>query len=101
MSERYRTLNESVTEMSNQLSVITERLEQINSKTEEASNNMTDASPLAKIKQCIAEIKTEINNMDIRIGVLCNTIMQHRLREKEKGRKEDVHLVLDEDDFED
>lgn len=81
------------------MSVITERLEQINAKTEEASNNMTDASPLAKIKQTIADVKTEISNMDIRIGVLCNTIMQHRLREKEKGRKEDMHLVIDEDEF--
>lgn len=89
--------------MSNQLSVINERLEIINVKTDEASNNMTDASPLAKIKQAIADVKTEISNMDIRTGVLCNTIMQYRLREKEKGRVEDldVNMVLDDDDFED
>lgn len=88
--------------MSNRLAQINERLDQITSKNEETINNTTDASPLSRIKQAIADVKAEISNMDIRTGVLCNNIMQHRLREKEKGRIEDVEAhIMDDDDFDD
>lgn len=37
---------------------------------DERGNSMTDASPLVKIKQALKSLKSEISQMDLRIGVV-------------------------------
>ena len=70
-------------------------------KTDEHSGNMTDNSPVAKIKESLikimAEIKSfcllkrssmaEIKSMDVRMGVLSHTILQYKTKEKFQDRK--------------
>ena len=40
------------------------------------------AAPLVKIKQAILKLKTEVNQMDIRVGVVQHILLQAKLKEK-------------------
>eukprot|EP00357_Protocruzia_adherens_P018265 CAMPEP_0114992064 /NCGR_PEP_ID=MMETSP0216-20121206/11731_1 /TAXON_ID=223996 /ORGANISM="Protocruzia adherens, Strain Boccale" /LENGTH=408 /DNA_ID=CAMNT_0002355483 /DNA_START=81 /DNA_END=1307 /DNA_ORIENTATION=+ len=82
VSEKYNKLSESVTEMSSRLSEINERLEKIQETMNEQGNTMTDTSPLIRIKKALQNVRTEIKQMDLRIGVLSQTLLQSKLREK-------------------
>ena len=56
-------------------------------KTDEHSGNMTDNSPVAKIKESLIKIMAEIKSMDVRMGVLSHTILQYKTKEKFQDRK--------------
>ena len=46
---------------------------------------MTDTSPLVKIKKAIHSIRQEIQAMEIRLGVVSNTLLQSKIKEKSGG----------------
>jgi len=78
----YNNLNVSVKEMGEQYRTITEKYQTIQSRTDEHGNQVTDSSPIVKIKAALQKLKGEIKQMDLRIGVLNHTILQHKLRAK-------------------
>jgi estrogen-related receptor beta like 1 len=41
---------------------------------------MTDTSPLIRIKQALADLRTEVKSMELRIGVVGHTLMQSKLK---------------------
>ncbi len=45
-------------------------------------DTMTDTSPLVKIKKAIHSIRQEIQAMEIRLGVVSNTLLQSKIKEK-------------------
>jgi estrogen-related receptor beta like 1 len=45
-------------------------------------NTMTDTSPLVKIKKSIHSLRQEIQGLEIRVGVVSNTLLQSKLKEK-------------------
>lgn len=62
-------------------------------------NNISDASPLQKIKKGITKIQKEIRGVDIRIGVVSNTLLQLKLKERTKDEKPKIGINEDEDDM--
>lgn len=48
-------------------------------------NTVTDNAPVVKIKAAVQKLREEMTNMDLRIGVLSHTVMQHKFREKKDG----------------
>ncbi|KRX02218.1 hypothetical protein PPERSA_04840 [Pseudocohnilembus persalinus] len=78
----YNNLNSSVKEMGEQYRQLTEKYEQIESKINDHGENVTNTSPVVKIKTAIQKIKTDIKQMDLRIGVLNHTVLQHKLTAK-------------------
>lgn len=48
-------------------------------------NETTDTSPLVQIRKAIHEIRQEIQSMEIRLGVVNNTLLQAKIREKSVG----------------
>lgn len=48
----------------------------------EQGNTMTDTSPLVKIKKSIHSLRQEIQGLEIRVGVVSNTLLQSKLKEK-------------------
>jgi hypothetical protein len=48
---------------------------------------MTDNSPVAKIKESLINIMTEIKSMDVRMGVLSHTILQYKTKERNQDKK--------------
>jgi hypothetical protein len=41
---------------------------------------MTDNSPVVKVKAAIQKLLVEIKGVDVRIGVLNHTVLQHRTK---------------------
>jgi estrogen-related receptor beta like 1 len=64
------------------LNEITDKLEVIQNTMNVAGNTMTDTSPLFQIKKAIHSLRQEIQGLEIRIGVVSNTLLQAKLKEK-------------------
>lgn len=80
--ERYRQASGGVTDRTKTLAEISEELERVKGEMEERGTSMTDGAPLVKIKQAIQKLKTEMNQMDIRTGVVQHILLQAKLKEK-------------------
>jgi estrogen-related receptor beta like 1 len=50
---------------------------------DDLGSGMTDSKPLVNIKQGYAKLKSEIKQMDIRIGVIQHTLLEAKLRNKD------------------
>lgn len=48
-------------------------------------NEKTDTSPLVKIRKAINDIRQEIQAMEIRLGVVNNTLLQAKIRDRSSG----------------
>ncbi|EGD80507.1 hypothetical protein PTSG_01098 [Salpingoeca rosetta] len=80
--ERYKQASTTVTEYSRQLAAVSADLEAVKSQMDERGSSMTDASPLVKIKQALKALKTEISQMDLRIGVIQHVLLAAKVRQK-------------------
>lgn len=78
--------------------MVEDRIETLKNKMEEEGMKMTDTSPLSKIKASIAQLKKEVANLDIKIGVINHHLLKYRIAEKGKDK---VELeIIDEDELE-
>ncbi len=48
----------------------------------EQGDKTTDTSPLLKIKQAIHTLRQEIQSLEIRLGVVSNTLIQAKIKER-------------------
>ncbi|XP_019625993.1 PREDICTED: intraflagellar transport protein 57 homolog isoform X2 [Branchiostoma belcheri] len=94
--EKYREGSGGVTERTRELALITEELEQVKSEMEERGTSMTDGTPLVKIKQALTRLKTEMTQMDIRMGVVEHTLNQAKLKDKSNMQRDMNKPVSDE-----
>lgn len=74
--------------MENELADVNERLSQVQKKIDDTGKTFSDNSPLQKIKKSIAQVKQDIKAIDIRIGVVSNTLLQLKLKERAKQQEE-------------
>jgi len=51
-----------------------------------------DAAPVVKIRQSLTKLKQEIEQMDVRMGVVEHTLLQSKLREKNNMTR-DMHAT--------
>lgn len=70
--------------MEAELAEINERLSTVEKRIDDTGKSFSDNSPLQKIKKSIAQVKQDIKSIDIRIGVVSNTLLQLKLRERTK-----------------
>lgn len=92
-----------MTKLTQELSSVVDMLEEIKGQMDERGNDMTDTSPLVKIKQGLSKLKQEIKTMDLRIGVVGHTLMQAKIRHKVSPsgpaqNDDDPDFDLDDDD---
>lgn len=69
---------------------------------DDIGKNISDQSPLLKIKKAIEKVWKDIRAIDIRIGVVSNTLLQCKLRERNLGEdnKETDDNAMDDEDLE-
>jgi estrogen-related receptor beta like 1 len=77
--------------MEAELAEINERLSQCEKKIDDTGKSFSDTSPLQKIKKSIAQVKNDIKTIDIRIGVVSNTLLQLKLKERAKQQEENAN----------
>ena len=84
----FTTTGRTVQDMEAELAEVNERLSQVEKKIDETGKSFSDTSPLQKIKKSIAYVKNDIKAIDIRIGVVSNTLLQLKLKERAKQQEE-------------
>ncbi|XP_050303134.1 intraflagellar transport protein 57 homolog [Anthonomus grandis grandis] len=84
IKEKYKSVSTGVAERNRELNNLNGKVESIKQQMEERGSSMTDGTPLVNIKKAIAKIKSEITNMDVRIGVLQCLLLQTKLREEKQ-----------------
>ncbi|KAJ3318386.1 Intraflagellar transport protein 57 [Boothiomyces sp. JEL0866] len=89
---KHSVASSNVTELTNELSRISEDLDSVKSRMDELGNGMTDSKPLIAIKQGSTKLKSEIKQMDLRIGVIENTLLNAKL--KNKGNSNDFSVQV-------
>lgn len=69
----------SLNEMNAEISSLTKKLNKVKRKVDEKGNRMTDTSPLIQIKTTLKDIKAEIRDYDLQIGILEHKLIHGRL----------------------
>jgi intraflagellar transport protein 57 len=67
---------------------VNERLSKVQNIIDDTGKSFSDTSPLQKIKKSIAQVKNDIKAIDIRIGVVSNTLLQLKLKERTKAQED-------------
>lgn len=71
--------------MSAEFNQIDQELEEVKANVDELGKKMADTTPLVNIKESLKRIKSEIKQMDLRIGMLMHTIMQNKMQNTRRG----------------
>ena len=82
VKEQYRDVSGGVTERTRVFNKLSEELEHIKREMDERGSSMTDGTPLVNIKKTITKMKSEISEMNVRIGVLEYSLMCARIRDR-------------------
>eukprot|EP00344_Euplotes_crassus_P001609 CAMPEP_0196994552 /NCGR_PEP_ID=MMETSP1380-20130617/837_1 /TAXON_ID=5936 /ORGANISM="Euplotes crassus, Strain CT5" /LENGTH=335 /DNA_ID=CAMNT_0042409961 /DNA_START=162 /DNA_END=1170 /DNA_ORIENTATION=+ len=89
-TNEFNRLKNSVQELEAELYDVEEKLADVKKKMDENQSKISDTSPLQKIKKGITKMQKEIRSVDIRIGVVLNTLTQLKLKERnidDSGKK--------------
>ncbi|XP_020602976.1 intraflagellar transport protein 57 homolog [Orbicella faveolata] len=86
--QEFRSLQDNLAE-----SQITEELESVKAQMDERGTNMTDAGPLVRIKQALTRLKQEVQQMEVRIGVVEHSLLVAKIRDRSAIR-EDMHAPV-------
>lgn len=71
----FSTTSKNVEDLETELTEVNERLGNITKKIDDTGNSFSDAKPLQNIKKSITTVKNDIKAIDIRIGVVSNTLL--------------------------
>lgn len=69
-------------ELKAEFSLVSKKLDEVKMKVDEKGNQMTDTNPLLQIKTTLKEIKAEIREYDLQIGILEHNLLKRRLLAK-------------------
>merc|ERR1711981_620566 len=84
IQSNYTKTSQKVQDLEAELMEVNEKLTKCQAKIDDTGKSFTDNSPLQNIKKSITSVKTDIKSIDIRIGVVSNTLLQLKLKERSK-----------------
>lgn len=93
-------MSKNVEDLETELSEINSRLDNASRKIEDTGKQFSDNTPVQNIKKAITTIKTDISSIDIRIGVVSNTLLQLKLKEKSKVLEDGKQLEILDNEYE-
>lgn len=80
IQERYNELSQSVSELTQSLSEKTESVQLIKQQMDDRHQSMTNNTPLRRIGDALKDLRKEVDTMELRIGVVGQTLMQSKLK---------------------
>merc|ERR1711988_206879 len=89
VNQQYSTGNDKLQELTNALALITDKLEDVQSRQEEKGSSMTNTGPLVRMKKAIQKLREDRNQMELRIGVVAHTLMMSEMRQKNLDDNDD------------
>jgi len=93
-------VSKNVETLETELQEINDRLTTVTNKIENTGKQFSDNTPLQNIKKAIATVKNDIKAIDIRIGVVSNTLLQVKLKERSKIIEDDKALEVLDNEYE-
>lgn len=84
IQNKFNTMTKSVQELEAELQDVNEKLTRTQDKIDDTGKSFSDNAPLQNIKKSITQVKNDIRSIDIRIGVVSNTLLQLKLKERSK-----------------
>lgn len=77
--QKYEVSAEAVNNLTNNLSTISEELDEVKNTMDDRGNSMTDTSPVVKMKKALQQVKGDTKQMDLRIGVVQHVLHHAKL----------------------
>jgi estrogen-related receptor beta like 1 len=81
--------SKNVGEMETELMEVNEKLREIEDNIGEIGDKVSNTSYLNNMKKAIGQVKQDIKAMDMRIGIVSNTLLQSKLKQRNKANDED------------
>ena len=100
IQSNFTTVSKNVENLETELQEINDRLGHIEKKITDTGKNFSDNTPLHNIKKAIAQVKEDIKSIDIRIGVVSNTLLQLKLKERTKVLEDGKALEILDNEYE-
>ena len=100
IQNNFNTVSKNVENLENELQEINDRLSNIEKKISDTGKNFSDNTPLHNIKKAITTVKEDIKAIDIRIGVVSNTLLQLKLKERTKVLEDGKALEILDNEYE-
>ncbi len=88
VQDEFNAKSETISELTNALSSVSDELGKIKGKMDERGNSMTDTSPLIKIKSALTQLRAESKQIDIRIGVATHSLVAKKLKSDASTKRE-------------
>lgn len=99
IESKFQGSSGNVSLLQNDLADISDELSEIKATMDSRGSSMTDTSPLVKIKAALQEIKSEIKDFELRIGVVGHTLLAGQVLIERRGDGDgDVDALEDDDD---
>jgi len=92
VTQQYNELNEVVMNLQNDHKNATEELEVVKGEMEERSTTVTDTQPCVKLKDAFKQLRLDVRQLEVRIGVVSHTLLQGKIWQKPSEKK--VGLTL-------
>uniref|UniRef100_A0AAY4AQR9 Intraflagellar transport protein 57 homolog n=1 Tax=Denticeps clupeoides TaxID=299321 RepID=A0AAY4AQR9_9TELE len=90
--ELYQQASRGVTERSRTLAEVSEELDKVKQEMEEKGSSMSDGAPVVRIRQSLTKLRQEVQQMDMWMGVVENTLLQAKLHQKNNMTR-DMHAA--------
>jgi estrogen-related receptor beta like 1 len=91
VSERYKLTEKNISNLTNELQKITQELDELKVTVDTMGKKVSDVTPLQDIKEALTRIRGEIRQMDLRTGVLQNSLLHYKIKKSRalsaKGQK--------------
>lgn len=100
IQSQFTTVSKNVEQLEQELTEINEKLESYERKIDDTGKNFSDNTPLQNIKKSITQVKNDIKAFDIRIGVVSNTLLQLKLKERTKVLEDGKALEILDNEYE-
>ena len=84
---QHADLSSTVGRQNEELADLTGRLHATKKSTKDKGRRMTDTTPLIRIKTAIQTVREEMQDMDVRIGVLGHLLLQSQLAMAKRNKK--------------
>ncbi len=93
-------MSKNVETLETELQEINDRLQTVQRKIDDTGKQFSDNTPLTNIKKAISTVKNDIKAIDIRIGVVSNTLLQLKLKERTKVIEDGKALEILDNEYE-
>ena len=100
IQNNFTSVSKNVENLDTELQEINERLDTISKKIDDTGKQFSDNTPLQNIKKAISSVKNDIKSIDIRIGVVSNTLLQLKLKERTKVLEDGKALEILDNEYE-